>query len=307
MQRGQAGCVCITVALQSACRHVATAAALLQADHHAYTACPGTHAGTNQAGKLVVTCSGAFGPQAAPVAVTATLVATTVTGCSASASAAATVNGLCCRVANTVAYAGLRSASKCFSHVDPTDVHCRARPQVSRYGWVNKGELEAGSLQPDLTGASCASASAPVGTVAAKSRASDGALVFTVRTSRLSATSLRYWVGCLQPVASAAPAAAARTTRLAVAQKAKAAEAAKAKLLAGRGLRAVQACNVWRELPAVGTSNAVELSVNTDAETTTTTWVWKPAPLAGAHCDCADVFWAVHATGMFAEPTGGSC
>ena len=78
-------------------------------------------------------------------------------------------------------------------------------------------------------------------------------------------------------------------------------------LTAGRRLMEASSaatCNLWRQLPASGPSNAIELSSSTNG---TTSWVWKLSPSASRRCTCYDVFWAVSAAGTFVDSSTTYC
>lgn len=259
-------------------------------------------AGTQLAGKLIATCTGTFSPQAGAVVISASLTAATFTGCGAASTATASITPVCCTEA--VAYARGGAAAQCFEHVDPSNNLCRRRPLVSRWGFYHQGELASGDLQAGV-GGQCATAGSPVvGSVSARCRASDKALVFTATTSRGSSAPIRYWVGCDRP-AAVAPSTGTGTGAATVS----AGRRAGSRLTVGRRpLEAPStACNMWRQLPAAGPVNTIELNTAMDGTSIVTSWVWKPSSAASVHCTCADVLWAVSAAGTLVDPTTETC
>lgn len=284
------------------------AAAVAAAELLTHCTTASASAGTQFAGKLVATCTGAFSPQAGAVAITATLTATTLNGCGKASSAAATITPACCTDAATYAHG---AASQCFEHVDPSNQFCRRKPLVSRWGFYQQGELVSGDVQAGV-GDRCATGGPVLGSVSARCRASDKALVFTMTSSRGSSATIRYWVGCGRPAAVAAHQAVAAGLSRHAPPRAAAMSAdvvGGISLTAGRRLMAASSaatCNLWRQLPAAGPSNAIELNSSSNGATITTSWVWKPSPTAGG-CTCADVFWAISAAGTFLNPGATYC
>lgn len=267
-------------------------------------------AGTTVAGKLVVTCSGAFHPQAGPVAVTASLTATTLSGCATTSTATATITPVCCTDAVASARGG--ASSQCFEHIDPSNLNCRSRPQISRFGFYQQGELAAGELQSGVA-SGCSTGGRPVvGSVSAQCRVADKALVFSVTTKRGSSPSIRWWAGCSRPAAVTAGASAARVVAVGIIDPSAPPEVAvrdaDGRRVTGRHLlQAPGTCNLWRVLPAPGPANTVELSVTTQGDSVTTSWVWKPSTAASRRCTCSDVFWAVSASGTFVDASTDAC